>query len=298
MPLQCNCNNGSWDGVVGITTCYGLDGWVKTEVGNEISTPLPSGPKSHRSTQLLALFCRGTAAGAWHWPATPNLALRLKKGRAVPHYPHVLLLACCWVKFVYSYNNIIDVSKCLNEAIHLKFHFLLFFKILSSVYCKGIMKEICLRLPVENVNLLFVSTLHLSQVTHLCIVHMHNVHPSVLLRYKGATSCILAAVMQAVKHEIIFLYFCYTLGLCIHSGSAITDLKVQPFLCLPLIFSLCSRCITIYKYVWESTCTVIPIRLLNSTWIVIFISQYTYYVLSNVPDCVINFMLYAGVMYT
>jgi len=27
------------------------------------------------------------------------------------------------------------------------------------------------------------------------------------------------------------------------------------------------------------------------------ISQYTYYVFSNVPDCVINFTLYAGVMY-
>jgi len=98
------------------------------------------------------------------------------------------------------------------------------------------MKEICFRLPVENIILLFLSTLHLSQVTHLCIVHMHNIHPSVLLRYKCATSCVLAAVMQAVKHEIIFLYFCYTLCLCVHSGSAITDLKVQPFFCLPLIF--------------------------------------------------------------
>jgi hypothetical protein len=72
------------------------------------------------------------------------------------------------------------------------------------------MKEICFGLPFENIILLFLSTLHLSQVTHLCIAYAHNIHPSVLLRYKGATSCIQAAVMQSVKHEIIFLYFCYT----------------------------------------------------------------------------------------
>lgn len=108
------------------------------------------------------------------------------------------------------------------------------------------MKEICFRLPVENIILLFLSALHLSQMTHLCFVHVHNVHPSVLLRYNGATSCIQAAVMQSGKHEIIFLYFCYTICHCIRSCSAITYLKVQAVFYLPLIFSQCSG---LYKYV-------------------------------------------------
>jgi hypothetical protein len=87
------------------------------------------------------------------------------------------------------------------------------------------MKEICFRLLVENIILLFLSTLHLSQVTHLCFVYLRNIHPSVLLRYKSATSYIQAAVMQSEKYEIIFLYFYYTV--CIQSGIAITHLKVQ-----------------------------------------------------------------------
>jgi folate-dependent phosphoribosylglycinamide formyltransferase PurN len=101
------------------------------------------------------------------------------------------------------------------------------------------MKGICFRLPFENIIILFLSTLHLSQVTHLCIAHVHNIHPSVLLRYKGATGCIQAAVMQSVKHEIIFLYFYNTVCLCIQSGSAITNLKVQAvFLSTIDIFSV------------------------------------------------------------
>ena len=83
---------------------------------------------------------------------------------------------------------------------------------------------------------------------HLIGFVIRIVHPSVLLKYKGATSCIQAAVMQYVKHEIIFLYFCNTLYRCIERGSVITNLKFNHFF---FVYHWCFYCVIDYVNMFE-----------------------------------------------
>jgi hypothetical protein len=71
-----------WDSVVGIVTRYCLDSPGTESRWGEIFHTHPDrpwGPPSLLYNGHLGLFTRGTVAGAWRWPPTHHLVLRLKE---------------------------------------------------------------------------------------------------------------------------------------------------------------------------------------------------------------------------
>jgi len=81
------------DCIVGIETCYGLDGLgFKPHWGRDLlhHPQWPWGPHSLLCSGY-QVFTRGKAARSWHWPSTPiQQQLKKKKGRAKSLLPSVL----------------------------------------------------------------------------------------------------------------------------------------------------------------------------------------------------------------
>jgi hypothetical protein len=63
------CLTGSWDSIIGIATCYGLDGLgLEPLVGKKFSLSVQTGLLYHGS----CVFPGGKAAGLWCWPPSPS----------------------------------------------------------------------------------------------------------------------------------------------------------------------------------------------------------------------------------
>jgi hypothetical protein len=94
------------DSVVGIATCYGLDGpGIESRWGGaRFSAPVQTGPGVHPAscTTGTGSLSRGKATGAWRLPPTPSSAEVKEKSRAVPLLSLWAFVACFRVTFNFN----------------------------------------------------------------------------------------------------------------------------------------------------------------------------------------------------
>jgi hypothetical protein len=58
-----------WDSIVGIVTCYGLDGLgIESQWGARFFAPVQTGPGAHPASYTMGTgsLSQGRAAGVWH----------------------------------------------------------------------------------------------------------------------------------------------------------------------------------------------------------------------------------------